>query len=161
DGDDREFLRSVATRLGVADRVEFPGAVSDAELVGLYRECEAFVLPSGQEGFGIVFLEAMFFGAPVIAAREKGAVDVIRDGETGLMVDYGDVVGLARAMDRIIADRALAENLRRAARALVTFDGCFTAAAFTRRLGALLATEAPPRKLVFVNRYFHPDESAT
>jgi colanic acid biosynthesis glycosyl transferase WcaI len=160
-GDDLEFLRAIATRLGVAQRVEFPGAVSDAELVGLYRECAAFVLPSGQEGFGIVFLEAMFFGAPVIAAREKGAIDVIRDSETGLLVEYGDVVGLARAVTRVLGDPALAERLRRAARANVTCDGCFTAAAFTRRLGALLAEDAPPRKLVFVNRYFHPDESAT
>jgi len=42
------------------------------------------VLPSGKEGFGIVFLEAMYFGAPVIAAAEKGALDVVQDGETGL-----------------------------------------------------------------------------
>ncbi len=119
------------------------------------------MLPSGQEGFGIVFLEAMFFGAPVIAAREKGAVDVIRDNETGLLVDYGDVVGLAGAISRVLEDRALAEHLRRAARANVIHDGCFTATAFTRRLAALLSEAAAPRKVVFVNRYFHPDESAT
>jgi len=53
-----------------------------------------FVLPSGKEGFGIVFLEAMFFGAAVIAASEKGALDVIQDGETGLLVRFGDTVAL-------------------------------------------------------------------
>ena len=160
DGDDREFLRRVAERLGVAGRVDFAGAVSDSVLVRLYRDCRAFVLPSGQEGFGIVFLEAMFFGAPVIAAAEKGACDVIRDGETGLLVPYGDVVGLARAINRVLDERELGESLRTAARANVTGDGCFTAGAFTRRLAALLNTDAPG-KLVFVNRYFHPDESAT
>ena len=160
-GDDLPFLRQIATRLGVAERVDFPGAVSDSELVALYRDCQAFVLPSGQEGFGIVFLEAMFFGAPVIAAREKGAVDVIRDGETGLLVPYGDVVALAAAMTRVLDDPALREALRGAARANVTDDGCFTAAAFTRRLAGLLENEERQRQYVFVNRYFHPDESAT
>ena len=160
DGDDREFLRRIATRLGVIGRVDFAGAVSDSELVRLYRDCSAFVLPSGQEGFGIVFLEAMFFGAPVIAAAEKGALDVIRDGETGLLVPYGDVVALTRALTRVLDEPALADALRTAARANVTGEGCFTAAAFTRRLASLL-TDETPGKLVFVNRYCHPDESAT
>ncbi|MEJ0087426.1 MAG: glycosyltransferase [Pseudomonadota bacterium] len=161
DGDDREFLRRIASRLGVADRVDFPGAVSDQELVALYRECRAFVLPSGQEGFGIVFLEAMFFGAPVVAAREKGAIDVVRDGETGMLVAYGDVTALAAAITRVLTDHDLAARLRTAASANVTADGCFTATAFARRLGGLLEEQHAPRKLVFVNRYFHPDESAT
>ncbi len=160
-GDDLEFLRQMSKRLGVGERVDFPGAVSDAELVGLYSQCKAFVLPSGQEGFGIVFLEAMFFGAPVIAAREKGAVDVIRHEETGLLVDYGDVVGVAQAITRVLEDGELAARLSQAARANVTGDGCFTHAAFTRRLGKLLNDVAPTRKLVFVNRYYYPDESAT
>jgi len=159
DGDDLPFLRDIAARLQVADRVDFLGAVSDAELVGLYRQCQAFVLPSGQEGFGIVFLEAMYFGAPVIAAREKGALDVVRDGETGLMVAYGDVAGLAQAITRMLGDELLRARVKQAARANVTHDGCFTAAAFTRRFGTLLGER--PRKLVFVNRYFAPDESAT
>lgn len=160
-GDDLPFLRQIAERLGVAERVDFPGAVSDSELVALYRECQAFVLPSSQEGFGIVFLEAMYFGAPVIAAREKGAVDVIRHGETGLLVPYGDVAALGAAMTRVLGDFALRDSLRTAARANVTGDGCFTASAFTSRLASLLDNVDGTRQYVFVNRYFHPDESAT
>jgi len=159
-GEDLTYLRNLARRLGVAERVEFSGAVSDAELVALYRDCEAFVLPSGQEGFGIVFLEAMFFGAPVIAAREKGAVDVIRHEETGLLVPYGDVDALHAALARVIADPELRTRLRTLARAEVTGEGPFTATAFARRLDGLLDSRRAPR-LVFVNRYFHPDESAT
>ncbi|MDE2349026.1 MAG: glycosyltransferase family 4 protein, partial [Gammaproteobacteria bacterium] len=67
-GEDRAFLELVARRCGVADRVHFRPDTTDAELADLYRRCHAFVLPSGNEGFGIVYLEAMFFGAPVIAA---------------------------------------------------------------------------------------------
>ena len=93
-GDDLPFLQRVAERSGVAQRVHFLRGVSDAELITLYGRCAAFVLPSGKEGFGIVFLEAMYFGAPVIAAAEKGALDVVQDGETGLLVRFGDTVAL-------------------------------------------------------------------
>lgn len=142
-GDDVEFLRLTAQRCNVADRVHFAGKVSDAELVDLYRHCIAFVLPSGQEGFGIVFIEAMYFGAPVIAARAKGAVDVVRDGETGLLVGYGDVIAIKQAIERLLADPGLRERLRVAGRALVTGDGAFTFRAFVRRFAALLDVAAP------------------
>jgi phosphatidylinositol alpha-1,6-mannosyltransferase len=131
DGDDRPFLELVAARLGVAERVHFLGAVSDEELFNLYRRCQAFVLPSGQEGFGIVFLEAMYFGAPVIAAAEKGAVDVVQHEQTGLLVPFGDIVKLKAAIDRTLGDGALRERLRAGASASVTNGGPFTFSTFT------------------------------
>ncbi len=137
-GDDVPFLRNVAERLGISERVKFVGSLTDEELMALYRECEAFVLPSGQEGFGIVFLEAMYFGAPVIAAREKGAVDVVRDDRNGLLVDFGDVLALRAAIDRVVAMPSVADRLRLAGKALVSGDGEFTFSAFTRRAGELL-----------------------
>jgi glycosyltransferase involved in cell wall biosynthesis len=142
-GDDMDFLRAAAGRHRVAQRVHFLGSVPDEELVRLYRECEAFVLPSGQEGFGIVFLEAMFFGAPVIAAREKGAVDVVRDEETGLLVEYGNVVSLAKAVERLRSDRALRERVRHKGRATVITDGEFTFRSFVRRCAAALDVTPP------------------
>lgn len=137
-GDDLTFLQGVAKRFGVFARTHWLGSLSDEELTGLYRNCEAFVLPSGKEGFGIVFLEAMFFGAPVIAAREKGALDVVIDGETGLLVDYGDVVGLSRAIEGVANDRALRRDIVRRARDRVTGDGAFTYASFVRRCASAL-----------------------
>jgi phosphatidyl-myo-inositol dimannoside synthase len=139
-GNDREHLETVAARCGVAERVHFAGAVSDETLALLYRTCSAFVLPSGQEGFGIVFLEAMYFGAPVIAAREKGAIDVVRDGETGLLVRYGDAADLAAAIDRMLRDDALRTRLREAALKTVVGDGQFTFRAFTNRCAQALGT---------------------
>ncbi|MGH8210261.1 MAG: glycosyltransferase family 4 protein [Steroidobacteraceae bacterium] len=133
DGDDLPFLRLVAERCGVKDRVHFMRSVSDSELIALYQTCEAFVLPSGKEGFGIVFLEAMFFGAPVIAARENGAVDVVRDGETGISVRFGDTIAIKEAIERIGTDNALRERLRANGRSMVTAGGPFTFARFTQR----------------------------
>ena len=132
-GSDLSFLQLVAERCGVRDRVHFMRGVSDSELIALYQQCAAFVLPSGKEGFGIVFLEAMFFGAPVIAAEEKGAVDVVRDGETGLTVRFGDTIEITRAIERIVSDAGLRERVRAAGRSLVTDGGPFTFAGFTRR----------------------------
>lgn len=144
-GEDREFLQEVVDRCGLSDRVHFVGAVSDAALVGLYRNCRAFVLPSGKEGFGIVFLEAMYFGAPVIAAREKGAVDVVSDEETGLLVPYGDTVALKNACERILGDAALRDRLRRAGRACVVEEGPFTFQAYVARLARVFDVPAPPQ----------------
>jgi glycosyltransferase involved in cell wall biosynthesis len=107
--------------------------VGDSELIALYQQCQAFILPSGKEGFGIVFLEAMFFGAPVIAAREKGAVDVVRDGDTGLSVRFGDTIAIKEAIERIVSDTRLREHVCANGRALVTEGGPFTFEGFTRR----------------------------
>lgn len=137
-GDDVEFLRETARRCGVAERVHLLGAVTDQQLARLYRDCVAFVLPSSQEGFGIVFIEAMFFGAVVIAAREKGAVDVVRHEETGLLVEYADPAGVAAAVMRVLDDEILRQRLRQAATATVTDQGDYTFAAFTARTGAVL-----------------------
>jgi glycosyltransferase involved in cell wall biosynthesis len=132
-GSDLSFLQLVADRCGVKDRVHFMTGVSDSELIALYQKCDAFVLPSGKEGFGIVFLEAMFFGAPVIAAREKGAVDVVRDGDTGLSVRFGDTIAIKEAIERIVSDTRLREHVCANGRALVIEGGPFTFAGFTRR----------------------------
>jgi phosphatidylinositol alpha-1,6-mannosyltransferase len=132
-GNDLPFLELVARRCAVGHRVHFMRGVSDAELIELYQRCEVFVLPSGKEGFGIVFLEAMFFGAPVIAAGEKGALDVVRDGDTGLSIRFGDTIAIKEAIERIASNPELRERLRAHGRAQVVEGGPFTFACFTHR----------------------------
>ncbi len=141
-GKDLPFLELVAERFCVKERVHFVRGVSDSELVSLYRKCVAFVLPSGKEGFGIVFLEAMFFGAPVIAAREKGATDVVRDGETGISVRFGDTIAVKEAIESLASDGALRERLSANGRALVTGGGAFTFRRFTSRCAEVLGVPA-------------------
>jgi phosphatidyl-myo-inositol dimannoside synthase len=141
-GADLPFLQLVAERCGVKDRVHFVQGASDSELTALYQKCTAFVLPSGKEGFGIVFLEAMFFGAPVIAAREKGAMDVVLDGETGISVDFGDVVAVKQSIEALASDGPLRERLRANGRSLVTDGGAFTFASFMRRCAEVFGPDA-------------------
>lgn len=143
DGDDRPYLEGMAERCGVADRVHFLGRVTDAVLTQLYSECVAFVLPSGKEGFGIVFLEAMHVGAPVIAAAERGAVDVVEHEHTGLLVRYGDVVALEKSIRRLLADPTLRDRLIRNGRVLVGNGGPFSFPAFVDRLRSVLELPNP------------------
>jgi len=137
-GNDLDFLQQVAGRCGVRDRVHFLDRMSDADLIELYRQCTAFVLPSANEGFGIVFLEAMYFGAPVIAAAEKGALDVVQDQETGLLVRFGDAVAIKNAIERLQGEPELRDRLRTAGRASVTNRGEFTFTRFTERCAQAL-----------------------
>ena len=141
-GNDLGFLQAVARRYGVTDRVHFLSGISDEGLISLYEQCQAFVLPSGKEGFGIVFLEAMFFGAPVIAAAEKGALDVVRDGESGLLVRFGDSIGLKQAIERLAADPALRERLRQVGQSTVLADGTFTFSRFVDRIAKVFQIAA-------------------
>ena len=142
-GEDRAFLEAMVRRFALTDRVHFVGALSDSQLARLYGQCSAFVLPSGKEGFGIVFLEAMYFGAPVIAARERGAIDVVRDGETGLTVPYGDTVALADAITRVLRDDSLCARLRKNGRESVSVTGPFSFESYVKRLGNVLGISLP------------------
>jgi glycosyltransferase involved in cell wall biosynthesis len=140
-GRDIAFLQSMAKHFGVAERVHFLGNLDDTELVDLYKHCEAFVLPSRKEGFGIVYLEAMFFGAPVIAAHEKGVIDVVKDGETGLTVRFGDSRAIRDAIERLSADPSLRQYLCSNGRASVIDDGDFTFTQFVRRCSELFGLD--------------------
>jgi len=126
DGDDRIRLEHVAKEIGVNDQVIFAGHVSDNELKAYYQKCDIFVMPSRKEGFGLVFIEAMAFGKPVIGGKHAGTLDVIVEGETGFMVEYGDVPELAQCLIRLLEDEALRRRLgeggRRRVHALYNFN---------------------------------------
>lgn len=85
-GDDRERLEGIAIELGVKEKVVFTGRVADESLPSYFHSCDLFALPSTGEGFGIVFLEAMFHGKACVGARAGGAPEVIEDGVTGVLV---------------------------------------------------------------------------
>ncbi|MGH9789099.1 MAG: glycosyltransferase family 4 protein, partial [Candidatus Acidiferrales bacterium] len=104
DGDDRGWLEARARSLGLGDSVTFTGHLSREELNRCYAACDLFVLPSEKEGFGIVFLEAMAHGKPVVAARAGGAPEVVLDGETGLLVEHGNRDALVGALAALLAD---------------------------------------------------------
>ncbi len=102
DGDDRPRLVQLARELGVENQLHFIGHVPDSELPGLYRVADIFVMPSAGEGFGIVFLQALASGVPVIGGDEDGSRDPLRDGVDGRLVAANDTAGIAHAIDELL-----------------------------------------------------------
>ncbi len=102
-GDDRKRLEKLAAELGLSDKVVFAGWVSGGELAGHYRLASVFAMPSGGEGFGIVYLEALGCGCRVVAGVGDGAADALGGGKFGWMVDPSDsqalVAGLLESLD--------------------------------------------------------------
>lgn len=99
-------LRRLARELGISDRVRFLGHVPRAALAREYRNAGLFCLPSRQEGFGIVLLEAMAAGLPIVAARAAAIPEVLAEGESGVLFPPGDADGLAAQLTRLLADPA-------------------------------------------------------
>ena len=97
-GDDLAYLKALADQLGVSHATVFAGVSPDGDLPDYYNACDLFLMPSGREGFGIVFLEALACGKPVIAGDAAGARDAVLDGDIGRLVHPGDVDALARAV---------------------------------------------------------------
>ena len=87
EGDDRARLEALANHLGVANHMRFAGQVAPEEMAGYYRLAKVFVMPSIQEGFGIVFLEAAASGLTLIGGDSDGSADALADGVIGISVD--------------------------------------------------------------------------
>jgi rhamnosyl/mannosyltransferase len=112
-------LRAVAAAVGVADRVMFVGHVADDELIAYYHASDALVLPSvaPTETFGIVQIEAMAAGLPVVSTRlPTGVPWVNADGVSGLVVEPGDVQALGDALDCLARNETLRRRLAEGAR---------------------------------------------
>ncbi|HEX5164853.1 MAG TPA: glycosyltransferase family 4 protein [Thermomicrobiales bacterium] len=117
DGDQRASLEAQATRLNLTDRVEFRGMVPNA--VDFLRAADIFVLPSASEGLSVALLEAMASGLVPIATAIGGTTDLIRDGQTGLLVQSSDVAGLNAALCHALADADWRREVSEAARTFV------------------------------------------
>ncbi len=97
-GDDMPRLRHMAIELGVADKVRFHESVSVMDTLDFYNLCDAFVMPSLQEGFGIVFLEALACGKPVIAGSKDASKEALLDGKLGFLVNPDDPGEIIKAI---------------------------------------------------------------
>jgi glycosyltransferase involved in cell wall biosynthesis len=130
---------------------ELPGRVvwrqrlSTAEVVAELDRATALVLPSRSEGMGRVIVEAFCRGRPVVASRVGGILDLVRDGENGLLVELGDTRALADAIVRVLADRPLAERLAAAARPSVE-PWLATPEEYAERLRSLVDSLVPGRE---------------
>ena len=110
-------LRALAAELGIAGQTSFLGILTREEVREAMWRADAFVLPSHVETFGVVVIEAMAAGLPVVATACGGPQDTVVPGETGLLVPPGDAAALAAGMERLLAERAAwamrAEAIRR------------------------------------------------
>ena len=112
EGTYEDELRALAAKLGVTERVHFLGRVEQPKLAALYRSCATLVATSFvNETFGMALCEAMACGAPVVASDFGGFREVVLDGETGLLVRPQDPDDLARKINMLLADRALAARM--------------------------------------------------
>lgn len=111
DGDDLGWLENLAEGNGVARHVHFVRGVSQDELGAWYSACEIFALPSRGEGFGLVYLEAMAYGKPVVAGAHGGAPEIVEDGVTGYLVPHGDLPQLATALAALLGDAELRQKM--------------------------------------------------
>jgi len=117
EGDRKDEWMQLASELDLGSVVEFAGFVSNEDLASLYQQCSAYVHPAifddqgDTEGLGVVLVEALSYGCPVVASAVGGIIDVISHEKTGLLVPEKDCEALADAVVRVLEDKKLAIEL--------------------------------------------------
>lgn len=113
EGDAKDSYEQIVLNLGIESRVVFTGYIGDGLLAEYYKQATVLVMAStdNNEGFGMVFIEANAVGTPVIGSRVGGIPYAIKDQETGLLVEPGNVTSLKQALETILSDPALAKRL--------------------------------------------------
>jgi len=120
-GADRARLEALVKELGMQAHVRFLGFVPEALKPALYEAVDLFAMPvrrdgDSVEGFGIVYMEAAYYGIPSLAGSEGGAVDAVLDEQTGLIVDGLDKAAITQQLQRLLGDDALRRKLGAAAK---------------------------------------------
>jgi glycosyltransferase involved in cell wall biosynthesis len=101
-GSDRPRIERLIAEVGVQEAVILAGFVPDDELAEYYNLCDVFAMPSQGEGFGIVYLEALACGKPVLAGNKDGSRDAVAEGELGLLVDPENTAEIASEIIRVL-----------------------------------------------------------
>ena len=133
-GDDTMRRRFETANPELLARVRFHGALPRAALLAQYAACDIFIAPSQYESFGLVFIEAMCFGKPVVAFDVGGAKEIVAHEDTGLLAPAGDGPALAACVSRLAADPALRARL--GARARAVYEQRYTTEMMIDRLEA-------------------------
>jgi glycosyltransferase involved in cell wall biosynthesis len=131
-GGDATSLRRMAMDAGIGERVRFVGWLGPADTMALLARAAMLILPSYREGLPLVLLEAASLGIPAVAAISGAIPEVFTPDETALLVEAGDITGLARSIGRLIDDPALRDRIGQNARAL--YDRSLSIGMFRQRM---------------------------
>ena len=124
-GGDLQRLRGLAAELGVSNSVVFLGAVTDPQVkAALLTLSDVYAMPSRRvgnsvEGFGIAYAEAAWYGLPALAGGDSGAVDIVKDGQTGFVRNGDDAQAISQALYEMLDDAELRKRMGAAAAAFV------------------------------------------
>lgn len=116
----REELRTLSAKLGITERVSFPGRISDKALIDTFHTADIFIFPHVLQSWGLVVFEAMATGLPVVISREAGAHEVLSHEENALFVDARKPEEIANAVERLAQDGELYLKLSSNAHSFVT-----------------------------------------
>jgi glycosyltransferase involved in cell wall biosynthesis len=129
EGPERVALEGLATRLGIAERVEFRGQLAPAQAIEQAQACTLFVMPSTDEAFGVAYIEAMAGGVPAIGCRgEPGPEEIAAAGDGLVLVPPGDIERLTQRIDELLSDphrlREVGQRARATVAAAFTWERC-------------------------------------
>lgn len=110
-GTQKQSYEDLVSRLGIEGIVRFSGEVPHSEIPELLKRMDIFVMPSEIEGFGVAALEASAAGLPVLASKVGGIPEVVKDGETGILIPPGDQNAIAQAVVKLAQDPQLRHKL--------------------------------------------------
>ena len=107
DGPEREYLENITKQNKIEDRVEFLGYLEDDDKLKYIMNSNIFILTSLHEGFGIVFMEAMCYGLPVVCTNHGGQVDFLKNNENAVLIDVGDVEACRKGIEELFSNKEL------------------------------------------------------
>ena len=113
DGPEMGFLVNLANDLGLNDRVKFLGHIAGEDKYHYLINSNSFILTPMYEAFGMVFLESMFIGLPIVCSNNGGHLDFLKDGENALLIDVGDVEACKKSMLRVYKEKELRSKMYR------------------------------------------------
>jgi glycosyltransferase involved in cell wall biosynthesis len=119
DGPEKDNLKTLVSSLNIEGRIEFVGQIDENKKFQYLSNSDIFVLSSVHEGFGIVLQEAMQVGLPIIATNSGGQIDLIHDGDNGLLFEVGDVDALSNHVATLLQDNDLRQKFSKENRRLI------------------------------------------
>ena len=105
DADEKIYIDEIVKKLKLEERVVLAGFIPEEEVASHFAMSDCYVMPSIKEGFGIVFIEAMYYGLPVIAGNADGSVDALQNGKLGLLVDPKSIPDITEAIQLVLHNR--------------------------------------------------------